>query len=238
MTDREIDALLAGKNPDQVDPALAEKISGSVLGDLRPVRPLAPKWSFTLTLLVATVAVAVATAWKLHMSGFERMTGVEAAAIFGVLGVLMALGGLWNASTMVPGSRFSLSPRAAASIGTLALLGLFALVFHDYSATNFLKAGIICLKAGLADAIPAALLVWLVVRRGYAVDRVKAGAAAGALAGLAGVMMLEIHCPLFEAPHILVWHVAVLPIASLAGALVGWLSQRFGVKRKDAELMQ
>lgn len=71
------------------------------------------------------------------------------------------------------------------------------------------------------NAVPAALFVWLVVRRGFVLDSAAAGAAAGAVAGLAGVLMLELHCPLLEAPHAMVWHVAVIPLCALAGAATG-----------------
>jgi hypothetical protein len=44
---------------------------------------------------------------------------------------------------------------------------------------------------------------------------------------LAGVGVLELHCPNFEAAHILVWHTAVVPVSGAAGAIVGWIAQRW-----------
>ena len=55
-----------------------------------------------------------------------------------------------------------------------------------------------------------------------------AGLAKGTLAGLAGVTMLELHCPIFEAPHVLVWHIAVLPVCGVAGALVARTARTHG----------
>jgi hypothetical protein len=49
---------------------------------------------------------------------------------------------------------------------------------------------------------------------------------AGTLAGLAGVTMLELHCPNFEALHVMLWHTAVVPASGAAGALLGWLRNR------------
>src|SRR4051812_22850045 len=43
---------------------------------------------------------------------------------------------------------------------------------------------------GLLHAIPAALISWLVLRRGFAVNSLAAGLAIGTLAGMAGVSML------------------------------------------------
>jgi len=58
------------------------------------------------------------------------------------------------------------------------------------------------------------------------VNSVSAGLMAGTLAGLAGVGLLELHCPNFQATHILVWHTMVVPVSGALGGLVG-LAQRF-----------
>jgi hypothetical protein len=97
---------------------------------------------------------------------------------------------------------------------------VFAAEFHDYRTGRFVHDGINCLTAGLIFAIPAAIASWWMLRRGFAVDRVAAGVALGALAGLAGVAMLELHCPNFRALHVMVWHTAVLLFSAAAGALL------------------
>ena len=104
-----------------------------------------------------------------------------------------------------------------------ALLGVFALVFRDYRTDHFVSAGIACLRTGLLLAIPAAFLSWLLLRRGFAVNIIAAGLVGGALAGLCGLTMLELHCTNFQASHVLVWHIAVVPSSAAAGALVGWV---------------
>ena len=60
------------------------------------------------------------------------------------------------------------------------------------------------------------------LRRGFAVNPPSAGLVAGTLGGLAGVGMLELHCPNFQAAHILAWHTAVVPVSAALGALLGW----------------
>ena len=99
---------------------------------------------------------------------------------------------------------------------------MFALVFRDYRTDHFISAGVACLLTGLLLAIPAAFLSWLLLRRGFAVNPLAAGLVGGALAGLSGVTMLELHCANFQALHVLVWHTAVVPVSAAAGALVGW----------------
>ncbi len=104
-----------------------------------------------------------------------------------------------------------------------SLLGVFTLVFRDYRTDHFLAAGSACLVTGVLLAIPAAVLSWLVLRRGFAVNSVAAGLAGGALAGLSGVMMLELHCANFQALHVIVWHIAVVPVSAAVGAFAGWV---------------
>lgn len=120
-----------------------------------------------------------------------------------------------------------MSAGALLSIGAAALLGVFALVFHDYHTTHFLSAGVACLLSGLLLAVPAALLSWLLLRRGFAVNAAAAGFIGGALAGLCGVTMLELHCTNSQALHVLVWHTGVVPVSAALGALVGWALERY-----------
>ncbi len=116
-------------------------------------------------------------------------------------------------------------PGIPAGAGSLALLAVFAVLFHDYRTDHFVSQGIVCLTAGLLHAIPAGLASWLLLRRGFAVNSVAAGLVAGTLAGLAGVTMLELHCANFEALHVMLWHTAVMPVSAAAGALLGWAAQ-------------
>ena len=158
--------------------------------------------------------------------GFEKLSLWERALIFSTLGILVWVAGKEFVSQLIPGSRQHLSVGAFLTIGSAALLGVFALVFRDYHTDHFISAGIACLLTGLLLAIPAAFLSWLLLRRGFAVNSVAAGLVGGALAGLSGVTMLELHCANFQAPHVLVWHTAVVPVSAAAGALVGWALRR------------
>jgi len=65
-----------------------------------------------------------------------------------------------------------------------------------------------------------------VLRRGFAVNPAGAGLAAGTLAGLAGLLMLEIHCPNFRAPHVMVWHTALVPVSAVIGGLLAKIGTR------------
>jgi len=225
MNDRDIDRMLeaAGRPSEPLDARLMERIPNDILRDLAPVRPLPAPWVLAACLVALAALAAVAFAAKVGFYGLHKLAAGEAALIYTALAILIWLAAMANAAAMVPAARRLVRPLPLVAAAVVALAGIFALAFDDYSTANFVRRGFPCLRAGLLDALPAALLAWLVVRRGLVLHTVTAGAAAGALAGLAGVLMLELHCPILEAPHAMVWHVAVIPLSALAGAAVGWL---------------
>lgn len=230
MTDREIDEILrrAGQVHHEVDEALLDRVGRSMGPALRPVRPRAPMWALAGGVAVVCAAVALAGAAQLGLHGIQRLTGWERALIFPALGILLCGAATASAGETIPGSRRLVRPGVLLGVSSLALLGIFAILFHDYATRRFVPQGLVCLKAGLLLAIPAGVAAWVILRRGFAVNRVGAGLVTGTLAGLAGIAMLELHCPNFEALHVMVWHTAVVPIAGAAGAAMGWLRGRRG----------
>jgi hypothetical protein len=235
VKEREIDEVLAqaAKDSPAVSPALLASIADSIKPTLRPVRPMPPAWLLTAGLLSIAAAIALAGAARAGLYGIERLTVFERALIFPALVLLLWASAAEFTASMIPGSRRRMHPGALSAISCLALMGVFVGVFRDDHTTHFVSAGIACLVAGLLHAIPVALLSWLLLRRGFAVNAVAAGAVAGTLAGLAGVTMLELHCPNFQVLHVLVWHTAVVPVSGAAGALLAWALQlrtRFHVR--------
>ena len=224
MTDREIDEVLerAAQTPHEVEAALLERVTDAIKSSLRPVRPLPPTWMLTGGLVLICAAVALAAAARAGFYGIEKMGLSQRALIFSTLGILAWVTGTEFVNEMIPGSRRRVSPGALLGMGSMVLVGVFALLFRDYRTDHFVSAGIVCLLTGLLHAIPAALLSWLVLRRGFSVNLVSTGLVGGTLAGLTGVGLLELHCANFQATHILVWHTAVVPLSGAAGALVAW----------------
>jgi len=223
MNDRDLDEILrqAGGAPQPVEPDLLERISGSIRSSLHPVRPMLPAWVLTSFLILTCEAVAIAGAAKLGLYGIEKMNAREIGLIFPVLGIFTLLAAMLSVGEMTPGGRRRVTPVALLSGGSLLLVAVFALLFNDYRVDHFMAQGVPCLAAGLLHALPAGLASWLLLRRGFAVNPVSAGLAAGTLAGLAGVTMLELHCANLQAIHVIVWHTAVLVVSGLVGALSG-----------------
>jgi len=221
VKDKEIDELLAA--PNRVDPSLLDRVSTSIGASLQPVRPMAPAWMLASVLWLLAAGIAVVSASALGMYGIQKLNGAEMGTIFPALGIFTWLAALLSVAAMTPGG-MRWNPARLLLIILLAWIALDAILFRDYQMDFFVRQGIPCLRAGLIVAIPAGVASWLVLRRGFAVDAGAAGLAAGALAGFAGLIMLEIHCPNLHAMHVMVWHTAVIPVSALAGTL---LTRRF-----------
>jgi hypothetical protein len=224
LKDEELDNLLknAAQAPRDLDPLVLQRIGDSIKSSLRPVRALPPGWLMAVGLVVVCVAVSLAGAARAGFFGIAKMNMPERLVIFPALGLLACLAAVSFVHQMVPASRVRVSPGTLLALSCMALLAVFAPLFCDYHTEHFFSVGITCLFTGLLHAIPAGLLSWLMLRRGYAVNPAAAGLVAGTLSGLAGVGLLELHCPNFQAAHILVWHTAVVPFSAALGAMLGW----------------
>jgi hypothetical protein len=224
VKNNEIDGVLkAAQAPHGPEPETLKQVTESIRDSLQPVRPLPPRWVLTGGLILSCAAVAFAGAARAGFFGIGRMNPWERVLIFSALGIFIVIAAKEYVNAMIPGSRRRVSAGALLGIGTLVLIGVFAVSFRDYRTDHFISAGITCLLTGLLHAVPAALLSWLLLRRGFAVNAVSAGLAAGTLAGLAGVGVLELHCSNFQAAHVLLWHTAVVPLSAAGGALFVWV---------------
>jgi hypothetical protein len=224
VKDEEIDNVLRrfGREPHDLAPETLQRVADSIKPSLRPVHPLPPTWVMTGGLVWVCAAVSLAGAARAGFFGFAKMDLLERLLVFPALVLLAWVAGREFVHAMIPGSLRRISPGALLGFGSAALLAVLASLFRDYRTDHFFSIGIVCLLTGFFHAIPAALLGWLLLRRGFAVNSVSAGLVAGVLGGLAGVGVLELHCPNFQAAHVLVWHTAVVPLSGAAGALVGW----------------
>ncbi len=207
-----------------VGTALLGRIRASVLSSAGPVRPLAPTAVFALVFIILFGAIAFAGALRLGIHGLPALSVVQRIVIFTVLLALAVLTAFTAARSMRPGAR-TLSGGVVLIITLVAAEAVFFSVFHNYTVGRFFHWGSGCLRSGLLCAVPAALLIWLLVRRGYILAPISTGAAIGALAGMAGLTALELHCPILTIPHVAIWHAGVLVISIAMGALIGWLAR-------------
>jgi hypothetical protein len=228
MKESNMDEILnqAARGTQTVSPALLDRVAGSLGESLNPVRPLPPRWAMESGLISIAVAIAVAGAAKAGFFGVLKLNFFERMIVFPALGVLIFLAASAWVSENIPGSRRRFTPGTLLGVAIFGLLAIFGVIFRNYHTQHFLSAGLKCLEVGLLHAIPTAILGWLILRRGFAVNPVASGLVGGTLAGLAGVSMLELHCPNFQALHVLIWHTSVIPVSAAAGAFLAWLSAR------------
>ena len=108
----------------------------------------------------------------------------------------------------------------------LLLALIIVIVFDSREEPSFVSAGLTCLRTGLTFAVPAAVLFWLLLRRGAILSPGLTGTIAGGLAGLVGWMVLDVRCPNLNLYHILAWHWGAALLAMLGGLALGRLSNR------------
>lgn len=218
----ELLAQAASRPPDPADArAGVERAQAAILGDLRPVRPLGPSGAYILLFFGVFALFAVVAGLILGPHGFHALSALKRALIFSALPAAAFVAALACTRAMRPAAGWSLALPAL----LLAAVGfplLFALLFHGYSPLHFVHEGIPCLVAGLCVSIPTGLSILPLLRRGYILDRQRAALACGTLAGLAGLAMLEIHCPNLKAIHVMFWHGAVVVVS----AAVAWAIAR------------
>jgi len=206
-------------------------IKAGILADLKPVKPLAPAGGFFFALVIILLAVAAVGGATLGMAGWRALSPPLRIFVFTVLAAAAGLLAFSLVRQMAPGSRLLPSPYLL----TITVLGiiasLFATVFQPQEESKFVATGLVCLKIGLTCAIAAALLSWLVLRRGAILNPIWTAVTAGALAGLSGLTVLEIFCPNLNEYHIVVWHLGAAVLSAAGGLAIGIFAERFSTRR-------
>jgi hypothetical protein len=191
------------------------------------VRPLPSNASMILICAAVFAVLSVLLTMPIGFPGLRRMSMFAAGVNLTVLLllVLVLAGGV--VTQMIPGSRRVLPAPAAAliSIGLLSLTAL--LLFPDFAMRDFVHRGMPCLRVGVLCSVPAAIGIVAFMRRGFIIDPISAAIAGGSLAGLLGVTVLALHCPIFEAAHVIAWHFGAIVITSLGGGFLGWMAARY-----------
>lgn len=103
---------------------------------------------------------------------------------------------------------------------------MFSVLFQFQHDGDFWVRALACLRVGTTIGFVAAEPSWLVLRRGVILSQAVTGTATGLLAGLVGASVLEIHCPNLDAWHILLSHLGVAALCSMAGLTLGRLTIR------------
>ncbi len=207
-------------------PERLRTIEAALLEDLQPVKPLASANLLSLALIGALLVVAVAGVAVLGLDGWRVLSLWRRVAVFTGLAAAAGLLASSLARQAAPGGKLLLPPYwLLAAIGG-SLVAILAALFQPHAEATFIATGLVCLEIGIGCAVPAALLFRLALRRGAILDPRRAGATAGALAGLSGLLVLEIICPNLNRYHILVWHVGAVVVSIAAAFSIAALVDR------------
>jgi hypothetical protein len=204
----------------QPEPQRIGQIQALIATSLTPVRPLPSNPKLVGNLLAVFIAFSLLAAIPVGYKAFHVLNGYEKFAYYGVILVCAAWFAIATVQEMIPGSKHITSPRWSILAATIVLALLVSVLFQDFEMDGFVVHGIPCLALGCVCAILSGALFWIVVRKGVFVSPLAAGAIVGFFAGLAGVAVLALHCPIQNSAHIIVWHLGAMVLAGLGGAIL------------------
>jgi hypothetical protein len=218
---RRLCELLSNETPvGSGTPALHSKIRNSLQGSLQPVSPLPATRTLVIQFLAVFALFVLPISAMMGLSGLHRMDLVQLVSVTVIVAaaaIALAFSLAWQ---MRPGSfqRFSL-PLAFAVLA-VGFIGAIGTLFPWQESGRFVAQAWPCSLVGAIVALPAALIFWLLVRRGAPLSITTLGGALGAIAGFLGVTVLQFSCSRQEATHLLVWHGGVLVLSTVGGILV------------------
>lgn len=218
--------MTEGSSVVPISPAELERIARPLLTSLRPVKLLpSPRVLITQIIVIFTV-FSTALVAVMGTAGIARASALQVVGIGALVAAGVYLFSAMLARQMRPGSYQAVPAHTVLATFGLGLLTAMGVLFPWGEPPRFAAQGLPCLLGGVGIAVPAAALLWLIVRRGAVLSVITLGATLGATAGLLGVTVLQVKCPHQEALHLLVWHGSVLLIATGVGALAGWLVRK------------
>ncbi len=198
-----------------------KRIQARMVESLRPVHPL-PASRFLLFLCaIIFLSIVAIGAMSFEMAGWGALSLLQRTSVFIALAASATLMGISMIGQMTPGSKQVVAPLVLPIVIPAVLLFVLVAAFRPQTETDFVGNGSACLIRGLSYAIPGAILFLVILRRGAILYPTLIGAAAGGLAGMIGLGVLEINCPNLNVFHIVTWHGGLVAVGSLAGAMTG-----------------
>lgn len=215
-------------------PGLLDQLERNLAADFEPVTPLRSAMLYGSVWAAIFGALVIYGSIRLHPLALPRMGPATSILVLAVLVTSALLLIVSLTRQMTPGSRYRLPPGALPGAILLAAALMFFLLFPFEVKPNFWHQGWKCFSVGIVYGAAAGALIWITLRRGAFTDPPLAGATAGLLAGLTGLTVLSIHCPLLEISHVVGWHVGAAAVSTLAGAALATMFTRRTATRARA----
>lgn len=226
---RELVRALNGAHPsDEASWGTLNQIEQRLLAELRVVQPVAANRNLSVTFAAIFVSAVSFAVYRLGAFAIAVMSPFQAAAILGALAISVGLLTYSLVHQMVPGSRHLISPKLLPAGIVTSLMVAIVVLFRFQRDRDFWTGNWACLRAGMPISVLAGVIFWLVLCRGAILSPSMTGAATGMLAGLVGTSALEVHCPNLDAGHILVSHLGIAVLCSMAGLVLGLVAEIAG----------
>jgi hypothetical protein len=219
--ERLVNAWAESKAEVRLDEGAGVRIRAALGGALKPVRVLPSRRALAATFLAVSVAWSALVTAALDKAGFRLMSGSQMAWMMGIFAAGAVLFSFAVAACMVPGSAQRLLIRAKLVLCAGGVILGIAVLFPWRLPSAFVSEGWPCALMEAMIAIPAALVLWLLARRGALFASAPTGAAIAGLAVLLALAPLQFQCMFQQAPHLLVWHVGTAATLVGLGAWVG-----------------
>jgi len=216
MTNPEIDELIDSQPAPALPADRLKQIETAVTADLKPVRPLAPDSAYLAGLLGIFLIACIAGCF-IGPHGWHVLSGLQKVTVLVPLAATTALVAFSVVRQMRPAAKHARSSALVSAGVFVVLLLIMMVVFQPAQESAFLRHGLACFRTGMVFAIPAAFFLALLLLRGAPLSPLLTGATAGGFAGLVGLTVLEIHCPILNVYHIIFWHVSVTLACIVAG---------------------
>lgn len=223
MRNDSIEELISSVRAESPGPEGLDRIRKTLLDELAPVRPLPSDGALIAIVFACLVLFSIAATVPFGFLAVQSFSAYQKVLLYSTVAGCAALCSAAVVGQMIPGSNKNWQPSIPLPCSVISLAAITLTIFGDFGSTRFVYHGIPCLRLGMAMAIVAFGLICGFLRKGLVTSWLRAGAIGGGLAGLAGVSVLALHCPIQNAPHVLVWHIGVIVAAGLGGLLFGWI---------------
>ncbi len=217
LTDRDIDQLMEAQPIPAIPAGRLKSIETALSANLKPVRPMASDSMYLAAFGGIFVIACIGCCSMIGGYGWQVLSALQKLAVFAPLAMIALVLTFSIVRQLRPAATYArITAIMSAGLFLLLLLSMI-LNFHPARESGFIQNGLACFRTGMLSAVPAALLFALPFSRGAGLSPLLTGAAAGGLAGLVGLTVLEIHCPNLNVLHIVVWHVSVTVVCALLG---------------------
>lgn len=209
-----------------VSPALVNSIAAGLPRQLPPVTPLPSDRVLMWIAFGFFAAFTLLLTSAVGFAGFRVLTAAQRIIYYGLVGAFGLLFSASAAAALVPAAKVRVRSGLVTLACVLVLAMAVSLMFPDFALDRFVSRGVPCLRLGCICAALFGLLATLLLRRGFVTHVKRTALYIACFGGFSGVAVLSLHCPLRNAPHIIVWHFGSIAVSALAGALIGLFAGR------------